>query len=330
MKSRATSAALALFAGFAHAQTPAEDLIEAGHWKRARAIVERRLRETPNDALAAFLMSQINFAFGHREAPLDLAEKAVALAPDVAKYHRQLAEALGVKAQHSNVFQQAFLARRFKKEIDAAIALDPANIQARRDLMEYYLIAPAIVGGDRKAAESVAAAIAKMDAPEGLRARARIAQWQRDYALEEELLHKTVEAAPERYKLRIALAEVFVKDRVNWSAAAEQARAAITIDVTRVDGYSILAEALATENKWQELDATLEEAERNVPDDLTPYYRAAQGMIATGKNLAQAGADLQKYLSQEPEGNEPPAREARQKLSAIISALKGFSISHSP
>jgi hypothetical protein len=41
------------------AQSPAEELIEAGHWKRARAMVEARMREAPNDPLAIYLMSQI-------------------------------------------------------------------------------------------------------------------------------------------------------------------------------------------------------------------------------------------------------------------------------
>jgi hypothetical protein len=33
-------------------QSPADKLIEAGHWKRARTIVETRLRETHADALS--------------------------------------------------------------------------------------------------------------------------------------------------------------------------------------------------------------------------------------------------------------------------------------
>jgi hypothetical protein len=60
-------------------QSAAEKLIEAGHWKRARAIVEPRIHEAPDDPLANFLLSQIRNAFGDRTTPLPLAEKAVAL-----------------------------------------------------------------------------------------------------------------------------------------------------------------------------------------------------------------------------------------------------------
>src|ERR1035441_9158529 len=80
-------------------QSPAERLIEAGHWKRARTFVEARLREAPGDALSNFLLSQIRGAFGDRTStPLALAEKAVALDGRTAKYHRQVAEVLGVTA----------------------------------------------------------------------------------------------------------------------------------------------------------------------------------------------------------------------------------------
>jgi tetratricopeptide (TPR) repeat protein len=322
------AAVLAAPAGLS-AQTPAEDFIEAGHWKRARALVEPRLHETPNDPLAVFLMSQINFAFGHKEAPLDLAEKAVSLAPGVAKYHRQLAEALGVKAQRSNLFQQAFLAHRFKKEIDAALTIDANDIQAQRDLMEYYLLAPGLVGGDRKQAEAVAERIGRIDRGQGFLAQARIAQFYHDPARQEFLLRKAVEAAPSKYKIRIALSQFYTKERVNWDAAVENAHAAIEIDPTRADGYSILAAAYAAQGKWPELEATLAAADQAVPDDLTPHFRAAEAAIAAGNNYAGAKADLHKYLSQEPEGNQPALADARQKLAEISGPTK-VSPSHEP
>lgn len=301
------------------AQTPAEDFIEAGHWKRARALVEAHLREAPDDPLALFLMSQIHFAFGQRDQPLKLAERAVTLAPNDAKFHRQLAEATGVMAQRSNMFQQVFLARKFKKEIDTAIALDPNNVQARRDLMEYYLLAPGLIGGDKKQAHEVAARIARIDLAQGFLAEARLAAFDRDLARQEATLCKAVEAAPAKYKIRIALAQFYTKDKVNWEAAAEQAREAVKIDATRADGYSILASAYAARGRWAELEPVLAQAERQVPDDWTPYFRAAESTIAAGKNLATAMVYLRKYLTQEAEGDQPTHAEANALLKEIAS-----------
>src|SRR5258708_12111496 len=117
-------------------QSPAEKLIEAGHWKRARSAVE-----IPGDALSNFLLSQIHAAFGDRATPLTLAEKAVALDGRTAKYHRQIAEVLGVTAQHAGTIQQLFLARRFHREIDAALSLDPRDLQSLPHLLTFYLLA---------------------------------------------------------------------------------------------------------------------------------------------------------------------------------------------
>ena len=81
-----------LLLGLAHlcaAQSEAAaELIEKGHWKRARVIVEARLRETPDDAAAHFYRSQIRNAFGDLSSPLPEAERAVALEGDVARFHR--------------------------------------------------------------------------------------------------------------------------------------------------------------------------------------------------------------------------------------------------
>jgi len=70
---------------------------------------------------------------------------------------------IGVKAQHAGMIQQFGLARRFKREIDRSIALDGSDPQALTDLMEFYLLAPGIAGGDVKRAEATAQTIAGID-----------------------------------------------------------------------------------------------------------------------------------------------------------------------
>src|SRR5437899_3267765 len=85
-----------------------------------------------------------------------MAEKAVRLDTGVARYHRQLAEVQGVMAQRAGMLQQFMLARRFRSEIDAVLRLDPRDTQALRDLLEFYLLAPGVVGGDAKKAAPVA------------------------------------------------------------------------------------------------------------------------------------------------------------------------------
>jgi tetratricopeptide (TPR) repeat protein len=303
----------------ASAQSTPEKLIVEGHWKRARAIVEARMREAPDDPLANFLFSQVRNAFGDRESPLPAAEKAVALDGRTAKYHRQLAEVLGVTAQHANVFQQALLARRFHKEIDTALALDPRDTQAWRDLMEFYLLAPGIIGADEGKAVAAAQRLAAIDTVEGFLAQARLAAYRQQTEKTEEFLRKAAEAQPTSYRAVIALAQFYLSPlHLSAENAERQARAALNLDRGRAEAYAVLAEAYADREKWGELDSILTAAAKEVPDDFAPYYRAADGLLVAGKDLPRAERYLRTYLGQEPEGNQPSMAEAHWKLGLVL------------
>jgi tetratricopeptide (TPR) repeat protein len=308
--------------GAESAQSVPEKLIEAGHWKRARTIVEARIHDDPRDALANYLLSQIRNAFGDHESPLALAEKAVAAGGGVAKYHRQLAEVLGVKAQFSGLLQQLVLARRFKKEIDTTIALDARDIQALRDLMEFYLLAPSIAGGDKAKARATAEQIARIDPAEGFAAQVRLAAFSGDRGQIEGLLRKAVEAEPGNYRARIALANFYVSPgHANPEGASEQARQAVKIDPGRADAYAILAQTYARRGQWPDLDSILAAAEKEVPDDFTPHYRAAEALLESNLALDRAERGFRKYLSGEPEGNAPTLSEAHWKLGLALEKL---------
>jgi len=296
-----------------------EKLIAAGHWKQARTLVEARIREAPDDALANFLLSQVRNAFGDRESPLSLAEKAVALDGNTAKYHRQVAEVIGVMAQHAGLFQQLGLARRFRKEIDTAVALDPRDLQALRDLMEFYLLAPGIAGGDSHKAETVAERIAGISPADGFLARSRLAGYRKRATDAEAFLRSAVEAQPAYYNARIQLAQFYLADgHLNLAAAEQNACEARKIDPGRVDAYSILASVYAARAQWNELESTLTSVLQEVPDDRTPYFRATERLLASGRDLPRAERYLRIYLDQPPEGNQPTAGDARSQLDVIL------------
>ena len=306
------------------APTEAEQQIQAGHWKRARALVERRYHQAPDDALANYLLSQIRYAFGDQTAPLTFAEKAVLLNGGVGKYHRQLAEVLGVEAQHAGPFRLLVLARRFRKEIDTAIGLDSRDTQALRDLMEFYLVAPGIAGGDFGKAEATAERIQAINAPEGLLAKARIAAYRKQNGAQEAWLREAAQAQPPSYGARVELGEFELgKQHPGLAEAAAAAQDGLKLDRTRVGSYAVLAAVDAVHADWGGLEGILAESLKQVPDDLTPYFRAAEQLLKAGRDPARAEQYLRKYLSEEPEGNEPSAAEARRKLALAIAAQGG-------
>jgi tetratricopeptide (TPR) repeat protein len=297
----------------------APQLIAAGHWKRAAIIVEAQCKASPDEPEVNFLLSQIRAAFGDRLAPQTFAERAVALAPAVARYHRQLAEVQGVMAQHANALQQVFLGRKFRKEIDTALALDAQDVQALRDLMEFHLLAPGILGGDLKTADGVAGRIAAIDATEGFLARARVAAFRKDYRLADEMTRKAAGTSPGSYRAEIASAQYHLAPEHRDEAVAEDAaRRAMSLDPSRIDAHVVLASVLAGRESFEALDRALESAAQTVPDDATPFYRAAEQLLAKKTGLPRAERYLRRYLQQDPEGNQPSRAEAHWQLGLAL------------
>jgi len=216
-------------------------------------------------------------------------------------------------AQHANALQQLILAHRFRKEIDIAISLDPHDVQARRDLLEFYLLAPGIAGGDIKKAEIVAQQIGAIDECEGLLATARIAEFRKDRGQQEILLKRAAAVRPQRYKALTMLAEFYLIHD-NDAAAEEVARGALRIDPERVKAYCVLASIYARRADWAAVETVLSEAEQHVPDDRAPYYAAGERIVADGRDPVRAERYLRMYLAQEPEGNQPSIAEARSQL----------------
>src|SRR5947209_3269474 len=161
------------------AQPSPEALLRDGHFKRARAIVEAKFAASSNDPELLCWMSRIRQAWRDLPAAQQFAEKAVAADPKNANYHLRLADAVGEEAQHAGVLRQPGLGRRFKKEIDLTLSLDPKNVEALNDIMAFYWMAPGIVGGDKSKARATAARMGEIDPLRGIFAQMTIAQWEK-------------------------------------------------------------------------------------------------------------------------------------------------------
>ena len=119
------------------------------------------------------------------------------------------------RRRHAGAFQQLFMAHRFRREIDAALFSDPRDLQALRDLLEFYLLSPGITGGDPRKAVELAGQIGEIDAVEGLLGRARIAEFHKQIAAQETLLRQAAETQPPKYKAHMA-----VTHRKAWSISS--------------------------------------------------------------------------------------------------------------
>ena len=297
----------------------AEALIQAGHFKRARAVLEPRVAANPRDAEALSLLSCVKVAFGDLDSALGRAQQAVAVDAGNSDYLFQLADVYGEMAARASIFAAGGLARKFKGNLDASLSRNPKNLDALDALMQYSFQAPGMMGGDKAKARAIAEQLLQINPVRGYLAQAELAKEAKDYGKVEENFRKAVQADPKNYEARTSLARFYIElSHRDINQAETQAREAVRLDPTRAKGYSILASVLALERRWSELETVLAAAERSVPDDLTPHYEAASALVESAVELPRAEAYARKYLTQEPEGEEPDAASAHRLLGLIL------------
>jgi len=313
-------AAICLLTGAATSQAPAgADLADHGHWKRLKALIEPRAAANPNDAQAQWLLSRVRSAYKDHDGALAPAEKAAALDPQDADYRWQIASVIGDQAASASMFKAMGLAKRFRQEAEAALAINPRHIPSLMGLMEFYVQAPAIAGGDKKKSEDLANQILAINRVDGCIAKVRLLGHQSPQPLDqiEQLWVQAAQADPARFEPHVNLANVYAGNK-RYELAEKEALTAKTIDPDRVAAYSILATVYAAQERWTDLDAALNEAEKKIPDNLSPYLRVAGTLQNTGKDLPRAERYARKYLTQVPEPTASSHALAHWRLGLVL------------
>src|SRR6266581_3127561 len=146
----------------------AHSQFDSGNYTAAVKTLTAALAQSPGDASLHYWIARSYYELRNYDEAVRHAETSVKLAPENAEYNRWLGRAYGAKADQSRSF---FLARKVKQAFEAAVRLAPGSIPARRDLMQYCVEAPWIVGGDKNKARQQIDAISKLDPVEGRLAR---------------------------------------------------------------------------------------------------------------------------------------------------------------
>lgn len=301
--------------------SPGADLAEHGHWKRLKALVEPRAAANPNDAEAHYLLSRVRMAYHDTDGALAPAEKAVALDAKNAEYRWQLAQVVGEQAGSASIFKQLGLAKRFKREAEAVLAIDPKYTHAMVGLSEFYDRAPGIAGGDKQKAVALIGQIAAIDKVDGLIAKVRQLGRQSPVPLAEieQTWVQAVQADPSRYEPHVNLANIYASGNApRWELAEKEALIAKKVDADRATPFVVLSTVYASGERWAELEANLAAAEKQIPDNLTPYLRASSALYQAGKDLPRAERYARKYLSQEPEPTSNSLGIAHWRLGQIL------------
>ncbi|HEX2722819.1 MAG TPA: tetratricopeptide repeat protein [Gemmatimonadaceae bacterium] len=139
------------------AQSPQLDqarrLVDAEKYAEAQQIL-RPMGGT--DASAAFLLGKIALIQNDAPAAVDWLEKSVAINPRSSEAYDWLGKAYGTQAQKASKLRLPGLAKKTKNAWEKAVALDPNNLEAKEDMITYYLQAPGFLGGSKEKAKAVA------------------------------------------------------------------------------------------------------------------------------------------------------------------------------
>ncbi len=292
-----------------------ETWLKAGD-ARAGAATEQALATRPDDPAAWIWRIRWLRQAGRSADAVDLADRAQVRWPRDADVRLWQARALGDAVREAGLLGRATLAGRMREALRAAVALDPDQHDARLMLVEYYLQAPAIVGGSESAARREAAELARRDAARGHYARARLLEHEGRSAEALDAYLAAHAGAPGDESLRMA-AGVALQSAGRWAEARALFRAWVHEDpqaraawyqLGRID---VVSGALTDEGERAFRTVLSLPAAPGQPEPKHAWLRLGQWLAARGRREEAADAFGQ-ALRLDPDFDE--AAEARDAL----------------
>lgn len=222
----ALAALLPLWPGAARAQEAAAAtdrdagarLFDARRYDDAQRRLEAAMKADARDARSAMLLGGIALVRGDGTGGVRWLERAVDLAPNDAQARWWLGRAYARQLARAGRLAQVRIAGRMRETLERAVALDPSRVEARLDLMRFYLVAPGMVGGGTDKARAQAREIAKLSAWRGRLAAGAVAEKERDGPRAEREYRAAVVAAPDSAEGYVALGAMFERSG-NWDRA---------------------------------------------------------------------------------------------------------------
>jgi len=277
-------AAMVMLAASASAQNADAGIasFKVHRYADARRELEAGIREWPNDALAHQYLGRIAMHDTRFRDAITHLEKAAEREPSVAEHRIWLGRAYGQLAVRSGFTKKFGLAKRARAALERAVELDPSSIDARSSLIQFYLLAPGLVGGSTSKARAHAAEIAKRSAFRGALARAWIAE-----------------------------------DRKDYDQAAREYRDAIAHAPDSLISYWGLAQLWQRAERFDSSFALVDDLITRRPDAMPAYYYYGRASSLSGQHLPEAVRALQRYLAYEPHEGDPPRSSAHYRLGLV-------------
>jgi tetratricopeptide (TPR) repeat protein len=254
----------------------AQRQFNAGNYSGAISSLQAAVTMNSSNAEAYYWLGRSYYEIRDYDNAITAAEKSVALDAKNSAYHDWLGRIYGGKADRDRSFSYA---RKVKKEFEVAVELNPSNIAARRDLEEYLVQAPWVVGGNKDEAAKQIDAIAAIDPVEGHLSR----------ALYDEDSSKKMDLAEKEYR------EVL---------AAKPAK---------IDPYFEVIAFFQKQNKPADMQIAIQAAAQVSPNDPRLAYSRGVAAVLANTNLADAEKNLKSYLASTPDRSDWPSHAAARE-----------------
>ena len=223
---------------------------------------------------------------GDPDAATAAADAALKASPKDTDVLLWAGRAYGQRALSASVFTKMSWAKKCHEAWEKAVAIDPSFLDARSELLRYYLMAPGIVGGGVDKAREQAARIAAIDATQGHVARGRIAEHGKDLPAAEAAYRKAAE-----------------------------------IDPKGVDGPIALATFLGGQKRWAEARAIFEKRLGADPADALAVYQLGRIALFSGEDLEKGLAYFERYLALPVPEDGPTHADARWRKGLVLEKL---------
>ena len=257
-------------------------LFEEQKYDEAKKIFEQIAGEDPKNPKPFAYVGQIYLIQGDYEQSIQWYKKALELDETNSHYHFQLGQAYGIKAERANIFKKAGAAKNVKKEFAKAVELDSLNIGARFGLMQYYLMAPGIMGGDKDEAKKQAGEIQKINQAEG----------------------------------HLAFGVIYEREK-NFEGAEREYQQAISKEPNNLRFHYNLARLYGDSKKLDEAFKIYEEILKNNSEELTAYYQIGRLASNSGKNLQRGKECFEKFIEAKTGQDESGISWAHYRLGLI-------------
>lgn len=247
------------------------------------------------------------------EKAVEHLEKAATLNRGNAEYHFKLAEAYARDFSYANILRKPFLAARVRDELELAVRFNPSSIEYREGLIQYYVMAPAILGGSYTRAREEANAMSAFDPYFSILAHANINAEMGDHERATALYARAIAMRPATWQgyQRFGTYCINIQEFDN---AIRQFRAYVSLKPDTSASHESLASAFVRKRMYDEAIASYLRAYEVDASQNALLFRIAQLHEFKG-SAKDAVAFYAQYVASAPSGRL--ADDARMRIADL-------------